>query len=101
MNWKEFFKPTILKVILLIAFIILSPMVLAMFGLNQFCDGGPCPEGFPFEFTYFPGSASSDGITETSWGFELKSFWGLIGNLIFWYLVVCLIVFGLGKLRKK
>ena len=95
MSFKEFFKPTIWKIVI--------TLILVIFPLFYFiCEGGPCPTGFPFEFGHLPGSSPNIyGSGTNSWNFQIVSFWGLIGNIIIWYFVVCILILIYHNLLSK
>lgn len=78
-NWKEFLKPTIGKIILFIILFFIS------FVFSYFA------QGFPLKFMEF----------YIPTGLQFKSLFNLISDIVFWYLVVCLIVFIYHKIRKK
>lgn len=48
MNWKEFFKPSVAKVILFILLGILTSFSYFSVHRTVFCIEGPCPQPFPY-----------------------------------------------------
>ena len=99
MDLKGFFKPTKGKIIVFIIIIVLG---ILQFYFSQFMMiGGAGATGFPFEFGWLPGCASSDGITENCWGFKIVDYPALIGNIVVYYLISCLIILAYNKIKKK
>ena len=95
---KEFFKPSIIKIIL---FIILFILGLAYSGRVYGAIGGPSNIGYPFKFFQ---SGSCYGPIESEfrncWDTEITSYFGLIADIVIWYLASCLIVFIINKFKK-
>ena len=83
MNWKEFFKPTIWKIIIFIILIIFSLILIYKLGLNNLtvCLGTECPT-----------------IEESARSLTLLS---LPFILIVGYLISCLIIYVYNKIRKN
>ena len=82
MSLKEFLKPTIVKMVLTIVLVIASHFLFSPFfyetpGYCLLCVGCPC----------YPGKFVID-------------YYNIIINIIFYYLVSCLIVFLVRKYRK-
>ncbi len=71
---KEFLKPTILKIILTIMFLVLSDRVF----------------GFPLKF-----------YREASFGLKSLSVINIIIDLVFWYIIFCLIIYSFKKYKKN
>ena len=95
MNWKEFIKPTIGKIIILIVAIVLT----SIFNTATFCPG--CTQaafGFPFTIYEVPGCEPVPPSFECPGARIVYS--GLIFNLAIWYIVSCLIMFVINKLKK-
>jgi len=85
MDWKNFFKPTLWKIGLVVLFIIL----LFFIALNtQGCFGGPCFEGIPLKY-YKPAGCSS-GLNGPCYDMEIN-FLNLTINIVILYLISCVI----------
>ncbi len=96
MNWKELFKPTIVKTILLILFFGISFQYSTIFA-NV---GGASQFGYPFQFIQFAGCYGPvDTPYHHCWDNEVN-YANLITDLIIWYLVAVIIV-GLYKTIRK
>ena len=104
MRWKEFFKPsvgkTLLALILLIliapALIILVHLSLGIFGLLPV--GVPMSPLFPIPF-YGQSMVYDDQPYPTTRSYF--SVEALVVDVIFWYLVSCIIFETLGRRRKR
>ena len=90
MNWKEFLKPTKLKIILLI--VILIPAMLVQYNeYNCMTMGGGCThsKGFPFAYHSIKHSAALPDAPPPT---EIYNNFFIIPDFVFWYLVVCVLV---------
>jgi hypothetical protein len=90
MNWKEFLKPTIAKIILLIIFMIISVLFLGTTRMDA-----PSNWGWPFP-VYVSGCNFFGGgcVNEFVW-------FDLILDIIFWYVISCIIVIAYHVNKKK
>jgi len=83
-NWKEFFKPTILKLIITFLYAyFLVPVVSYDNGIR--CVKAPCPSGWATLFEYSMGKLTNEYI----FGFSLIN---LVIGFIVWYLISCVLV---------
>jgi len=99
MGWKGCFKPTIWKVILFLILFVLSFYASTRIFM---IGGGPSTFGYPFQF--FQGSGCyivPEADINNCWETKITSYLGLIGDIIIWYLIACLIILGYKKIRKK
>ena len=98
MRIKEFLKPTILKMALLFVLIIISTFFSSQ---QHICN--PTSYGFPLKFFQFSACVSIDPCIETtepgphivceSLGFNSpEGIPAFIINLVFWYLISCVLV---------
>ncbi len=107
MKFKEFFKPTKWKMIILIILLIVSTLL-----SPRYLSCNPTEYGFPLKFFQFSEcvdiSPCAEGYNEgpiivcESIGFNSNE--GVIAfiiNLAFWYLFSCIIIFIYNKLRSK
>ncbi len=95
MKLKEFLKPTIWKVIIFIILLILT----SVFNYATYCpECTRAAYGFPLALYELPGCkpVSAEGCP----GYRVI-YSALIVDLIFWYLVSCLIVWFYDKRKKK
>jgi len=95
MDWKDFFKPTIGKIILLIVLFFLSTIIWDW--ITPVMSGGSSDIGFPFSFLSFVQWYRGGGPPVSRTIFSLPL---LIVDIIIWYLVSCGIV-ALYKKYKK
>jgi len=88
MDLKEFFKPTVKKIIVLLVLMFIAHIVALFFA----CTGSPCFIGLPFEY-YKPAMCTSyvDG-SQQCWSMEVN-FLNLVINTVIWYFVSCLLCF--------
>jgi len=86
MNYKEFFKPTIGKIILFIVLFLISFFILSKFFILA---GDPFPQGFPFTFVQFSGCSTPS--PNSCWDTKMTSYFNLFLDIIFWYLISCII----------
>lgn len=117
MNWKDFFKPNLVKVLVIIFLIIISftfgvrsessspeqitqidlpytktyfnPVLWLSYGL-----GTTCPGSEPFCFIEW---TSNVNITTVILNTPVQ----FVGTLVYWYLISCLILFLYSKFKKK
>jgi len=89
MNWKEFFKPDWRKILIFLVLFILSSLASIKIYLCNMMGIGPCPigYGFPLEFLYPI--------------LDFKNLINLLIDIIFWYLLSCLIIWIYDKVKKK
>ena len=99
MGVKEFLKPTIWKIILLIVLFAVS----FYFSTEILASaGGSSNLGYPFQFFQPSGCYGPPGAEYPNcWDTELTSFWSLIANIIIWYLIACILMLIYNKIRKK
>ena len=96
MNWKEFFKPTIWKIMIFLLFLIIT----SVFNLATQCPGCTrAAHGFPLTLYELPGCEPTPPFFECPKYRLVYS--GLLFNLIFWYLVSCGFIILYIKIRKK
>ena len=99
MMFKDFFKPTTGKIILFIAFVLITGY--SQHYLNNTATDSRFKFGSPFMF-YNSGCYQECSI-DTSVDCCPTNF--LLGNfildLIIWYLIICLIIFTYNKIRSK
>ena len=105
MSFKEFIKPTIVKIIL---FVVLFGFFSYFFGnpyLFAFCDPCGCYDtwGSPLHFAEESAVGGVFAGQEFSCGTRITNFrfWYLITDIIFWFLLSCLIVFAYNKVKSK
>jgi hypothetical protein len=94
MKWKEFLRPTIWKVTIFIVLLILT----SVFNYATYCPG--CTRaayGFPLALYELPGC---EPVSVGCPGYRVV-YSALIVDLIFWYLVSCVILWIFGRTRKK
>lgn len=91
-NWKEFFKPTKIKIILFIILLIVSFLNLV---------GGVCTASIPAICFYGIGFPFVVNITLTGYSITNIGIIELIVDIIFWYLISCLMIFAYNKTKKK
>jgi len=92
MNWKEFLKPSIKKIAIFLLLFIAISFIIYFFVYTPWIIA---------DFTY---TLAPFGIPLTIWSdFLISGFsWiNFIIDIVFWYLVSCLIVFAFQKLSKK
>lgn len=102
MNWKEFFKPTIKKIIFFIILFILTSLIpsRSFIIVESFCgypDGICLDEARGLPISYY--QLASGGIGGWNYGGLIYPF--LVIDLIFWYLVSCPIIWIYDKVRKR
>jgi len=97
MNWKEFLKPDWRKIVVFVILFILSSFISAYFNTIYsaigFCSS--IKAGFPLAFNTEISGIECGGDSSN---FDIFSF---ILDIIFWYLLSCLIVWIYDKFRKK
>ena len=118
MNWKQFLKPTLGKIVIFIAFGIISFLILTYYTFVNTCAGGcvdpNCPQlhcrmqttnlmlmpSFPLLSTNFINIGDEVNV-ERDWplGSNTPAVW--ITSIIYWYILSCLIVWIYGKFRGK
>lgn len=88
MDLKEFFRPTVKKIIVLLALMFIAHIAALFFT----CIGSPCFVGFPLEY-YRPAMCTSyvDG-SQNCWPMDIN-FLNLAVNIVIWYFVSCLLCF--------
>ena len=95
MNWKEFFKPTLKRILIFLVLFILTNVVFTI-------QRGPPPialtYGFPFPF-YSKGTSTAEP-PEGEHTFSDFNLTPLIVNLIFWYIIILTIFFVYKKFKK-
>ena len=105
MNWKEFLKPTLIKVILFLILFIPTSLF-----LTRSTSKSTWSVGFPFGiYSCIVGDNSPMCSISPSYefmNFNLSNYagWmleGLLLNIIIWYLVSCLIIWIFNKSKKK
>ena len=98
MSWKEFFKPTIAKTLILI--ILMGGISYYLTSTTHILDGMTLV-GFPLGFwpvgSYYAGFANKVQIL-SALNFSWVNF---ISDLIFWYLVSCILVFLINKIKNR
>jgi hypothetical protein len=87
MDWKQFLKPDWKKILLTVILFLISTRYVSFLGLDA-----PYYIGFPINVYYMAG-----------WPMSTKGFFylGIVIDLIFYYLISCLIVWIYDKVRKK
>jgi hypothetical protein len=90
MGWKSFLKPSLLKVILTVV-LFMAPLLLV--GWPSPGSEGPRYAGFPIPFTGSGTGEGAEGENTIQWPL-------LIIDLVFWYLVSCLIAGALKREKK-
>ena len=107
MNWKEFLKPDWKKIVVFVVLFIISIPIPSLFpnlfynlGKNDFGVRYPVfyLYGTPFGFYYIPSPVAE--LTPEGAPQPYFDFMGFIGNVIFWYLLSCLIIWIYDKFRK-
>jgi hypothetical protein len=110
MDWKEFFKPDWKKVLLFLLFVLITSFVFQ----NQMIGGNVSERHYsmlpyPVIIGHAEGTimhkivtcgipiAPPNCISESSFRID---YFGLAINLIFWYLISCLVVFAYNKYKK-
>ena len=89
MDWKEFFKPNILKIIIFVSLVVISHLI-SINTVELVSGGHSNPIGLPLAF-YQEGGSYFDGHDYTYWDTKINYGFLLI-NLITWYLVSCIIL---------
>lgn len=112
MNIKEFFRPTIAKIVI---FIIIAILAFTL-GLNrgEFNQGPQvpsyiqlapsiCSETLIFSPIFWPVMTSNSWVCADFRNTNLRSFILLVGisSIIYWYLISCLIIFIYQKIKSK
>jgi len=95
MNWKQFLKPNWRKILIFVILIFLSS-----FFIWNFLPVEWMGIGFPIPFYEMQWGAPAFGISQQPVETSINSI-GLIADIIFWYLMSCLIVWFYDKFRKK
>lgn len=95
MNWKEFFKPTIVKVIVLLILIFILPVFIET-ACKDYAEGGRC-KSYPVTLYYFA------FMQERTFEQMLRQhfFPSIIIDSILAYPISCLAISGYKKLIKK
>lgn len=107
MNWKEFFKPTLWKIITSILLIILAFFSTRSVDISTLCNclpgPCPCPQPFPYGNILFKGiyyTLFFADYTTSLWAgtasglvFNWMAVFILLLNLVYLYVISCLIVF--------
>jgi len=94
MRLKEFFRLTKWKVILFIFLIILSSFPHYPSMEKGDISGGECII-FGYPMTFYDSYMGIECFAQPDYNYL-----GLISNLIFWYLVSCLVIFSYSKIKK-
>jgi len=96
MNWKEFFKPTIVKVVLFL--ILMGGLNYYIISTSDVLDARELfgsPLGFwPIGSFYVQAGGPTPPVVEFSWT-------NFIIDIVFWYLVSCVLVAVYHKFKKK
>lgn len=97
MNWKNFIKPTKEKIILFILFLLVNTFVplTPFFMVLKACLNPPCPNTI---LTF--GSYVAESFLASLIFFPINLII-LIINLVFWYLISCLIIFAFNRFKDK
>ena len=96
MNWKEFFKPTFIRIILFLILIFILPVFIEV-GCKDYVDkAGECTPYFVtiYYFTIFQERTSEQMIRQ-------HFFPSIIVDIILSYLLACTITYLYDKLRKN
>jgi hypothetical protein len=99
MNWKEFLKPSWIKIVLLLIFLVLS------FFKTDYPFSSDSPSfshGFPLYYL----TEGYDWWSYPEWQTSPRKirdilYFNLFIDLIFWYLLSCLIIWVYDKVKKK
>ena len=103
MNNKHWLKPNLKKIIIFLLLII-PTSIIPNFGFGIWWSGADIGVnyGFPFNFYgYGGGPPLRPGQQVPTYGFDFRSFILLLGNIVIWYIVSCLIVWIYYKVKKK
>ena len=95
MNWKNFLKLDVKKIVLLIILFILFSILFSHY--RAICIEGGTTFGFPYNFYSNCNNAVSQGTILGNPKFDII---GFIVNLIFWYLISALLISLYNKIRK-
>lgn len=97
---KEFLKPTWKNILLLVIFVILSTFI-TYHGTDCLAMGGGCSHihGFPcaIDSIYYSAIGPHGPYQPPRTSYTPIS---IIPNIIFWYLISCIIIFACAKFRK-
>ncbi|MDH7516868.1 MAG: hypothetical protein QHH19_00745 [Candidatus Thermoplasmatota archaeon] len=99
MIWKKILKPDWKKILLTV--IILLPALLISYNEpNCMTMGGGCThsEGFPFVYHSIHHPAALPNPPQPT---EYFNYFFIVLDVIFWYLISCVIIFLFYKIRKK
>ena|SRR3989344_7810849 len=88
MNWKEFLKPDIWKVVLTIIFLIISFSGTSMRGCRDSAYGGTCVfyRGFPLPMVFYDST-----LYISTQALLIQNIFAPIADLIFWYIISAII----------
>ena len=96
MEWKTFFKPDLIKILITILFLGISFLYQY---IPKYTDAASVYQGFPI-FSYIENYGIFHGFPFIYFGEGQILISGLIVDLIFWYLVSCGVVAIYHKIRK-
>ena len=96
MTWKEFLKPNWKKILLIISLFAISSYFLG----NIFQLTDILAYGFPLAFYTISTMPCPPGV-QYPCHIPTISYFALIINIVFWYLIACGIIFGYEKKRSK